>query len=423
MNHRFRIFVLMLFFLFSAYGGGSASSRAAEAVASPTQTSVPERIMPVAQPTSTPDPTSACKLKLPPAVTDVGLGFPKLSHRMDSVGGVRTVVLFADFSDAAGVQTPERGSQTPQEAFALISPEAQIFFSDMSYHRVTWKLVPHFTWLRLSHPSAHYAGLIRTSQGHQEFIQEAVKLADAQNVDFSDADSVVVMIPSRATAVPNGPAFTANADQGYTADGKTFSNGLTSGADLQDEWAMRGVSFRWLNHEAGHTMGLPDLYAFQGDTHRFVGGFGLMGRIDANAPEYFAFERWQLGWLDDSQIVCLPSGERRVFLSAIEITLGIKAVIVPLSESRAVVVESRQPFGHDLNLVKPGALVYMVDTSVRTGEGPLVIQNVLENDPNRDRSPLGYEESITVEGVTITGLGYPSPSNRLGDEVRVKVTK
>jgi M6 family metalloprotease-like protein len=124
-----------------------------------------------------------------------------------------------------------------------------------------------------------------------------------------------------------------------------------------------GVGFRWLNHESGHTMGLPDLYAAPSDDatrHRFVGGFGLMGRIDGNAPEYFAFERWQLGWLDDTQIVCLPSGEQTVFLSAIEISLGIKAVIVPLSESRAVVVESRQPFGYDANLVKPGALAQSV---------------------------------------------------------------
>lgn len=237
-------------------------------------------------------------------------------------------------------------------------------------------------------------------------------MADA-DVDFATANSVVVIIPSEATAVGFGPAFAANAGQGYTADGRTFSNGVTSGADLP-RWG-----FRWLNHESGHTMGLPDLYAFQsaneGDQHRFVGGFGLMGLIDGNAPEYFAFERWQLGWLDDTQIVCLPSGGDTVTLAAIESTGGTKAVIVPLSQSRAVVVESRRRLAYDANLVKPGALVYIVDTSVSSGNGPLVVQPVRENDPHRDRSPLGVGESITVEGVTITSLS----DREDGDVVRV----
>jgi M6 family metalloprotease-like protein len=357
--------------------------------------------------------TTACMLP-PLAFTNVGLGLPNPSYKLPSVGYVRTVVLFADFSDV-------QASQTPQNVFAVISPNAEKFFADISYGRMCWTLEPHFTWLRLSQLSAHYAEAIRTGEGHQAFIQEAVTLADA-DVDFSTADSVVVMIPFEATAIRSGPAFGANPGQGYTADGKIFSNGLTSGADLRD-WAARGAGFRWLNHESGHTMGLPDLYAFQAanedDRHRFVGGFGLMGLIDGNAPEYFAFERWQLGWLDDNQIVCLPSGGETVTLTAIELAGGRKAVMVPRSRSRAVVVESRRRLGYDANLAKPGALVYVVDTSVRTGEGPLVIQPALENDPHRDRSPLGVGESITVEDVTIASLS----DREDGDVVRVDVTK
>jgi M6 family metalloprotease-like protein len=402
MNHRFLIFVLMLSFLFSAPGGG-ASAPATAAVTPPTQTSVPDRIIPVVQPTSTPDTISACKLP-PLAFTNVGLGLPNPAHGLPSVGDVRTVVLFADFSDVPGSQTAQPGSQTPQEIFAIISPEAEKFFHDISYGKMNWTLEPHFSWLRLSQPSAFYADAIRTAEGHEAFIQEAVTLADA-DVDFSTADSVIVMVPPSATAITHGPAFLANAGGGFAADGVTFSSGVTSGADLPT-WG-----FRWLNHESGHTMGLPDLYAFQSDTanyvdqHRFVGDFGLMGFINGKAPEYFAFERWQLGWLDDTQIVCLPSGGETVTLTAIELVGGRKAVIVPLSRNRAIVVECRRRLGYDANLVKVGALVYVVDTSVRSGEGPLVIQPVLANDPYRDRSPLGTGELITVEGVQIYSLG------------------
>jgi M6 family metalloprotease-like protein len=356
---------------------------------------------------------TACLLP-PLALTNVGLGLPKPAHRLPSVGYVRTVVLFADFPDVPA-------SQTPQEVFAAISPNAEKFFADISYGRMCWTLEPHLIWLRLSQSSAYYAQGVGTPGQppdpvrHQEFIQEAVTLADP-DVDFSTADSVVVMIPSNATAVGSGPAFGANAGQGYSADGRTFSNGLTSGAD------MPGWGFRWLNHESGHTMGLPDLYANPSDAatqHRFVGGFGLMGLISGNAPEYFAFERWQLGWLFDRQIVCLESGDETVTLNAIESTGGRKAVIVPRSRSKAVVVESRRRLGYDVNLVKPGALVYVVDTSVASGQGPLVVHPVLENDPFRDRSPLGVGESTTVEDVRITSLS----DREDGDVVRIEVAK
>jgi M6 family metalloprotease-like protein len=251
-----------------------------------------------------------------------------------------------------------------------------------------------------------------------EFIQEAVTLAD-EDVDFSTADSVVVMVPPEANAIGYGPAFGANSGEGYHADGKVFENGITSGADVP------GWGFLWLNHESGHTLGLPDLYAYQydaanyDDQHRFVGSFGLMGFIAGNAPEYFAFERWQLGWLDDDQIICQLSADQTTTIMAIESPGGTKAVIVPISDSKAVVVESRRPIGYDQALVKSGALVYTVDTSIYSGKGPLVVYPILENDPYRDQSPLAVGESVTVEGVTITVM-EATPD---GDTIQVTIAK
>jgi M6 family metalloprotease-like protein len=369
----------------------------------------------VVEPTATDVPialpdASACKLPAY-AFTNVGFGLPNPEHKLPSQGEVRTVVLFADFSDAPATQTPE-------QIFALISPDAEKFFSDVSYGKMTWQLLPHFIWLRLSQPSAHYGEGIRSYEGHMEFIQEAVSLADA-DVDFSNSDSVVVMVPPGASAIGYGPAFGANRGEGYQADGKTFSNGVTSGADLT-AWG-----FLWLNHESGHTLGLPDLYAYQFDTanyddlHRFVGGFGLMGFISGNAPEFFAFERWQLGWLADDQVICQLNGEQVATLTPIETAGGVKAVMVPVGDSKVVVIESRRALGYDANLPKPGALVYTVDTSVYSGEGTLVIYPVLENDPYRYESPLAAGESVTVESVTITVL----EATDQGDTIQVTVVK
>lgn len=364
----------------------------------------------VVEPSPMPDIIGACKLP-PLSFTNVGLGLPNPSHKLPSLGEVKTIILFADFSDVPA-------SQTPEDFFKLVSPEAETFFNTVSYGRMTWKLEPHFTWLRLSQPSAYYGEAIRSYEGHLEFIQEAVTLADA-DVDFSAADSVTVLVPPSAAAIEFGPAFGANPGEGYQADGKVFSNGVTSASDLPN-WG-----FIWLNHETGHTMGLPDLYGYDYDpnnydhVHRHVGNFGFMGFTGGTGFEPFAFERWQMGWLDDSQIFCQPEGEQTTTITPIEIAGGIKAVMIPISNSKAVVVESRRQVGYDAPILKPGALVYVVDTAIPSGEGTLVVYPQLENDPYRDQSPLAVGESVTVEGVTITVL----EASDAGDTVQVSVVK
>ncbi len=91
--------------------------------------------------------------------------------------------------------------------------------------------------------------------------------------------------------------------------------------------------------------------------------------------------------------------------------------MVPISDSKVIVIESRRPIGYDSSLVKSGALVYTVDTSIYSGEGTLVVYPILENDPYREQSPLANGESITVENVTIT----VTSSTAEGDTVQVTV--
>lgn len=402
--------ILPLVFILSACGGGEMpSAPATEAVVLAIQTAPTETTTENTEVVSE-DLVAACKLP-PLSFTNVGLGLPNPAFKMPSVGDVKTIVLFADFSDVPATQTPE-------ELLSIISPGAETYYAEMSYGKMNWTLEPHPVWLRLSQPSAHYGEGIRSFDGHLEFIQEAVTLADA-DVDFSTADSVIVLVPPEASAIPYGPALGASPGGGYFADGKTFANGATSGADLL------GWGSYWLNHETGHMMGLPDLYAYQydsnnySDQHRFVGDFSLMGFIDGSAPGFFAFERWQLGWVDDEQIICQTSADQTTTLTPIETQDGIKAVIIPISESKALVVESRRPIGVDAELVKSGALVYLADTSIYSGEGTIMVLPVSEGDPYRLQSPLGLGETITVEGITVTVIA----SDDLGDTVQIVVTE
>lgn len=375
----------------------------------PTSTATP---VPTNTPTPLPpsDLVSAENCYLPLAsFAGVGLGVPRYQGLLPSVGTVNATVLFVDFEDVPAT------NRTPEEVFNVVSPTAPDFFSQVSYGRMALNLQPHLTWLRLSRPSAYYGSGLDSFNGHRNFIQEAIDLADAE-VDFSTTDTVIVLANPDAEALRKGPAFQSTLPgEGLFADGVEIVNGVTSGYDLLN-WG--GL---WLNHELGHNMTLPDLYAYDGGTweegHRFVGPYSLMGLISGSAPEPFAIERWQLGWIDDDQITCQTTGEATIALSAIEQPDGLKAHIIPLSRTSALVVESRLRMGYDSTIIQRGALVYLVDSSIRSGEGPIQVLTHVPSDLMRDSVPLRPGESLTHENVTITVLD----ENDDGDIIQVTI--
>jgi hypothetical protein len=99
-----------------------------------------------------------------------------------------------------------------------------------------------------------------------------------------------------------------------------------------------------------------------------------MDHTGSEAPEYLAWERWHAGWIDDEQILCLES-DSVAELTRIEAEGGTKAAIVPVGPTEAVVVESRRAVGYDLALTREGAVVYLVDTSIESGQGPIRVVN------------------------------------------------
>jgi M6 family metalloprotease-like protein len=295
-------------------------------------------------------------------------------------------------------------TMTPQAAFAKISG-ATATFTEVSYGRLNYAFNPQFKWYRMSNPANYYAPLNGSFAKHRAYIAEAASLADPE-VDFSSTDSLVILANPDARGLGMaGPAFSAINRNGITLDGKYISNGATSAYDL-NSW-----SSIWLNHEITHTFGLVDVYAATRenannayDGHRYVGEFSYMGlsSFDGNAPSLFAYERWNLGWLDDSQIVCSTDKEISQLITPVQATGGIKAVIVPLTTTKALVVESRRALGLDRRIAKSGALVYTVDSSVQSGYGPVrVYPSSVTSDPRYLQAPRALGESVTVEGITV----------------------
>jgi M6 family metalloprotease-like protein len=271
----------------------------------------------------------------------------------------------------------------------------------------------------MSKNSSEYVTGGWTFNSHKAYITEAAKLADA-DVDFSATDNLIILANPDARGMGNsGPAFSAIRNNGITLDGKYISNGATSAYDLNNWKSI------WLNHEISHSMGLVDLYAYsmsnsanRYDGLRYTGEFSYMGlsSYESNSPSLFAFERWNLGWIEDSQIECMKSSQLTKLISPVEITGGTKAIIIPISRTKAVVVESRRAIGIDKALKKLGALVYVVDSSIQSGQGPVkVFPSDLVNDPRYFNAPRALGESVIVEGVTIKVV----KSDSMGDTVEI----
>ena len=196
-----------------------------------------------------------------------------------------------------------------------------------------------------------------------------------------------------------------------SADGNVITNGVTRGVDWFD------FSPYVIAHEMSHTMGLPDTYEIGATSpalHAHVGNFGIMGLIvphtggsilgsldPLNGNEMLAWHRWQLGWVEDSEVFCATSSTTSIEFGPLTKNLGSRMLVMPVDSSRVLVAENRASDGYDQNLLTGGVLVYSVDTRIDTGKGPIKVQGDFSGDWPDSSILLQPEEKITDAGYEI----------------------
>jgi M6 family metalloprotease-like protein len=207
----------------------------------------------------------------------------------------------------------------------------------------------------------------------------------------------------------------------YTNSIETPS-GRVGGAVLAGGW--QGANWRAIAHEVGHVwLGLEDLYDMS-PPPQYDGTFweyDLMNSFRGSAPELTAWNRFLLGWLDDTQVRCISSTTPRKtthYLSAISDRNALpKMVARSLSSGRTLVLESRRNRGYDK--LDDSVLVYIVDSTRRSGDGPIEAKAELTLNKNRrprqDRYVIPVGSSVRIEGVTIR----LKSSSKWGDLVEV----
>lgn len=333
-------------------------------------------------------PTTPCKLSR--RHDSYAFGFPRQRQALRTTGDIRTAVLFVDFPDAPATISVDAARQQVAE------PTRDIY-SQMSYGDFRMNLVADTRWLRLPSPTSAYTGSL---DKYIRFNQDTIAAADA-SYDFTNTDLVMIISSTDATGASqfHGPA---------SADGRELNSIVTTHTVTSTNDPMR---IPWVAvHEEGHLLNLPDLYgdgdyADENYIFKFAGNYGVMNNVwYPTAPEFFAWERWQLDWIDDGQIVCATANTTHAELSSINHAGGAKAVVVPTSATKALVAEYRTSDGLDLPASKMGVLVYTVDTAPQTGQGPIqIVQRAESASLSRDfaDAPLTAGQVLTFDGITI----------------------
>lgn len=315
----------------------------------------------------------------PPGQVHVFLneGVPtKTDAALPTLGTLRTVMLYVDFSDR-----PQ--TQSTQSLYDKLAPSAVDYFDAASYGRFQLQIDQAPTWYRMPRP---YADYFENDQGglppdeQREFIKDAMTLADGA-VDFSQYQGVYVV--ASYDSLPGVFVLpTLKPGLGITMDGKEMRAwmGIGSVAYHEAEPGMGAKNSTW--HDTAHWLGLPDLYGRTptSTTHEYVGSWDLMSD-NVIGPHFLAWHNYKLGWIDPAQLRCLDSpGETQVDLTPASVTGGVKALVVPTGPSTAYVVEARRQTGIDAGLCDDGVLIYHVDATVWNGNGPVHVRRAQPDD-------------------------------------------
>jgi M6 family metalloprotease-like protein len=365
-----------------------------------------------AQPVSTFKPTSLCQLtdQVTPNrsfSTDISAGFPKVRTRLKSYGHLKALIIPVDFPNVNGVDNP--GS-----FFTPLANDVRDFYMSQSYGRLAFDFEILPNWVRMPFsPSKYGFTSVNGSGDFTSYRNDIFAMLDKQ-IDFSKYDAVYILVPKEMpmSQMGYGPAITSPT---WTSTGYV-NNGATGGADMYNN--LPGAQWKWMAHETGHAFGLYD--EDLNHASQTLGFWGLMAmNWSVNAIEHNSWDRYLQGWLPEEQVACLAKpaltgAGTTVKLSPLErLNTDTKAVMVPLSASKILVMESRKNEGYDHIVTgHEGVLVYTVDMTVGTlGGGYRTQRRVGSVDPNFEDAALHVGDTITVDGVTVSVTASSADGN------------
>lgn len=317
-----------------------------------------------------------CGLGVPPMpFPSLNLGVTDNSVLVRSRGTVRAAMIFVEFPDSPHTETTE-------SLYDALVPYSQRWLDEVSNGRVKLEVTPIHHWYRMPGPSKDF---LWSDGKHRAYIQAALQATDGSDLALAGYDMVYI-ISAENQATPISPTLIDS--QGFPVEGGRVHDVVTFGNDIHGRTPNAGPPA--LLHETGHLFGLPDLYRNTRDRPQDAPVFaGFWDPMSYKTGHFTAWDMTKLGWLEPEQLECVGPGTETRTLAPIETPGGLKALAIPVSPTRAYVIESREWRGVDTPVIcEEGVLLYTVDTSVPTQQGPLRVIGGTAQPPGPMRSAL-----------------------------------
>jgi hypothetical protein len=334
------------------------------------------------------------------------VGFPRGDNYgtpvLPSSGRANVQLLAIEFPDALG-------TDAELAAADLQISEFNKWFAFTSNNSLSFNWQFPKKWFRMPKATSQY----NLQKGDRATVlpmaQDVVTAADPE-VDYTNSDFVFVLFPrSINLGVPDlGMAnWRVESNEGPVKNlfggSEYFYN---NGFDLWSFWV----------HEWGHPMGLP------GHTPR--SSISIMDNQNGSSVVLNVWDTFFSGWMGSDELYCMPIEEKSKEITLIpleRLQRGPRGVIVPISDTNAVVIESHRAegwgkrmmdreygikSGGNLTTASYGISVYWIDTT---------------KDTNRYAGSSGFTDSNLGEKWSeyIVPAGIPHPFNLLSKGEKV----
>lgn len=336
-----------------------------------------------------------------PELTNMTAGFPIPKGRIDLRTGANVHIIGVDFIDKPA------GNGSPQEQNEIYTDAIQAFYESQSSVplRFEWNWNPNWITMPKSINDYGLGGDFFSGKfngdAYWEFTRNLIKQVDKET-DFSGANFLFIVFPKRLTSEEIG-TFVVHTQEDYITDEGQIPNLIIAGGNYVD-------SDTYI-HEFGHGLGLTDIRDTTDVGNQKSDGMYYDMMNNPEYPELLVWHRFLLSFLEDSQLHCKESKEESVhwLVPVASQSKEVKGVVVPISETEAIIVESRRPIGYDTLLTGSliGAVVYTLDSKVPYRRTPVKVVDVLALGESVE--VMGYRFSVVESGdfgdvVEIVGL-------------------
>jgi M6 family metalloprotease-like protein len=340
-------------------------------------------------------------------------GFPDVSPLTQRTGTVKWALIPIDFSDMPG---EKNFSARVDEQMKLLSE----WYSSVSEGKFKVEWVVADKWMTLPGKISDYAitnssNLNKAPNGPKLF-NDAMSSADPF-FDFTNIQTVNFLLPDGQTSIGEG-------SQGFPWD-KAVTEYMSKEGRISS-YTIAGAIFYQPNrvvwsywaHEFGHAIAIPHIGSSMIQSP--FQSLDIMGNESDGSKELSGWLRFVAGWMPTERIFCKTSSK----ITKTEITLvplssqenGIKMTIIPLSDNKALIVESRRTtkFSCKNPISSDGVLVYIYDANLSHQQDFLIpiypsgrstLRGSCSNLPYLDFL-LHEGEKVTVESITVEVVAH-----------------